>query len=229
MIDVSDDGTVTTITMDDGKANALGPQMQAALNAALDEAEGTGRPLVLAGRTGRFSGGFDLNVMAAGGDDALEMVVGGFSLARRLLAHESPVVVACTGHAIAAGAFLLLSGDLRIGAAGEFKIAANEVAIGMTMPYSAVELMRARLEPASMQRSALLAETFDPIAAVTAGYLDRIVAPEEVLGAAQAAAAAAAALHGGAHQASKRRVRADLLARLDEAIAADRRDLESLR
>ena len=139
------------------------------------------------------------------------------------------MIIACTGHAMAMGAFLLNAVDLRIGAVGEFKIAANEVAIGMTVPYTAIELMRPRLTPAALQRSALLSEVFDPAGAVAVGYLDRIVALDEVVSAAHAAATAAATgLDAGAHKLTKRRLRAAALEAIDAAIVRDRAELESL-
>ncbi len=133
--------------MDDGKVNVLSIPMLGEINAALDQAESAGAVVVLTGRDGRFSGGFDLAVLRAGGPDALTMLRGGFDLAERLLTFPTPVVVACSGHAIAMAAFLLLSGDYRIGAAGPFKITANEVAIGLPMPMAAIEICRQRLTP----------------------------------------------------------------------------------
>ncbi|HEX3189521.1 MAG TPA: crotonase/enoyl-CoA hydratase family protein, partial [Streptosporangiaceae bacterium] len=118
------DGKVATITMDDGKVNVLSPAMQAELNAALDRAGADQAVVLLTGRPGVFSAGFDLAVLQSRGDEASGMVLGGFELSLRLLGFPRPVVVACTGHAIAMGAFLVLSGDYRVGAAGPFTIAA---------------------------------------------------------------------------------------------------------
>lgn len=229
MIDVTDDGTVTTITMDDERANALSPDMQAAIHGGLDAAAEAENAVVLAGRDGRFSGGFDLSVMQEGGASAVGMVIGGFELARRLLSFDRPVVIACTGHAMAMGAFLLTSGDLRIGAAGEFKIAANEVAIGMTVPHTALELMRQRLTPAALQRSATLSEVFDPETAVSVGYLDRVIDADQVVSTAHAmATAAATGLDASAHRRTKRVLRADVLNAIDAAIERDRGELEAI-
>lgn len=205
-------GSVATITMDDGKVNALSPSMFAAVNAALDRAEADRATVVLAGRDGRFSGGFDLSILRAGGVEALGMLRGGFELSERLLSFPTPVVIACTGHAVAMGAFLLLSADYRIGADGAFKITANEVAIGLTLPLAAIEICRQRLAPAHFHRATVLAEVYAPADAVAAGYLDRIVPPADVRPAAQTAAAAfAAALNMDAHAASKMRVREQAL------------------
>src|SRR5262245_61043995 len=128
-------GSVASITMDDGKVNVMSADMQAQLYHALDRAERDGAVVLLAGRDGVFSGGFDLTTLRAGGAAAAAMITGGFELAHRVLSFPRPVVVACTGHAVAMGAFLLLSGDYRIGVAGgAHRIMTNEVAIGLTMP-----------------------------------------------------------------------------------------------
>src|SRR6185503_10431701 len=126
------DGSVATITMDDGKVNALSLQMLTELGAALDRATADRAVVVLTGRDGIFSAGFDLKVLRAGGPDAWAMLRGGFELAERILSFPTPVLIACTGHAIAMAVFLLLSGDYRVGVDGPYKINANEVAIGLT-------------------------------------------------------------------------------------------------
>ena len=126
--------SVATITMDDGKVNALSVRMLGTLGEALDRAETDRAIVVLTGRPGIFSAGFDLQVLRAGGADAVQMLKAGFELAERLLSFPTPVVVACSGHAIAMGSFLVLSADYRVGVSGEFRITANEVAIGLTMP-----------------------------------------------------------------------------------------------
>lgn len=217
---------VATITMDDGKVNALSPPMLAGVDAALDRAEADGAVVVLTGRPGVFSAGFDLGVLAAGGPDAVGMLRQGFELAERLLSFPRPVVVACSGHALAMGSFLLLSGDLRIGVEGDRRIAANEVAIGLTMPRAAIEILRQRLTPAHFVRATLLAETFAPEDAIAAGFLDRIVAPEELGAAAREAASQLTTLDAAAHAATKLRARSQLLAALRSAIEADQDELQ---
>lgn len=213
---------IATVTMDDGKANALSPTMLGALGDAFDRAEADGAAsVVLAGRSGRFSGGFDLGVLVAGGPEAEAMVIGGFRLAERLLAFPVPVVAACTGHAVAMGSFLLCAADLRVGAAGEFRIHANEVAIGITMPQPAIHLLRARLTPSAFDRAANLAEAFDPAAAVTAGFLDRLTEPDDVVRLAQDIAASYAGLDLHAHQQTKLRTRAALLDAVSASIDAE--------
>ena len=215
------DGSVTTIVLDDGKANALTPTMLSTVGEALDAAEERGDAVVLAGRAGRFSGGFDLGVLTAGGPDGDEMVRGGFALLERLLCFPRPVVIACTGHAVAMGSFLLCSVDLRIGAEGDFRVHANEVAIGITMPAQVLALLRHRLTPSAFERACTLAMPFSPDAAVAAGFLDEVVPLGDVVAHAQEAAGQLAALDPAAHAETKRRIRAGLLEEYRVGLAAE--------
>ncbi len=216
------DGPVARVTMDDGKANALSPTMLGELSAAFTRAESDGAAVLLSGREGRFSGGFDLKVLQGGGPDAGAMLRAGFELAEQVLSFPRPVVIACTGHAVAMGVFVLLSGDYRIGiAGGGHKIVANEVAIGLTMPHSAIELLRQRLTPAAFVRALMLSEVFDPDTAVPAGFLDAVVPADELASASMAAATSFAALDATAHRESKARGRAPVLDALRSAMKAD--------
>ncbi len=201
--------SVATITLDDGKVNVLGPAMQAAINEALDRAEADkAKAVVLAGNSRVFSGGFDLAVFQSGdAAAALDMLAGGFRLSLRALTFPVPVIVAATGPAIAMGSFLLLSADHRVGQP-KTRCQAIEVAIGMTIPISALEIMRARLTPAAFQRGAALAATFVGDEAIAGGWLDEIVEADQVVPRAQQVAAeAAATLHAGAHLATKLKAR----------------------
>ncbi|HZR37301.1 MAG TPA: crotonase/enoyl-CoA hydratase family protein [Nevskia sp.] len=222
LVSYSLDGGVATIAMDDGKVNAMSLQMQAELNQALDRAQADRATVLLAGRKGVFSAGFDLPVLGAGGEPALKMLNGGFELARRLLAFPTPVVAACTGHALAMGVFLAASADYRIGAAGAYKIGANEVAISMVLPRAAIEICKARLAPPHYGRALINAEIYGPADAVAAGFLDQVVAEDQLPGAAQAAAARLSRLMMKAHAATKLLAREQLLKDLDAAMAADR-------
>jgi enoyl-CoA hydratase len=206
------DDSIAVITMDDGKVNVLGPTMQQAINTALDSADRDDvGAVVIAGNHRVFSGGFDLKILTSGQvQPAIDMLKGGFELTHRLLSYPKPVVMACTGHAIAMGAFLLSSGDHRI-AAPAYNIQANEVAIGMTIPYAALEVMRLRLTPSAYQQATGLAKTFFGETAIAAGFLDEIVLPEMVLSRAEEAAREFATLNQHAHAATKLRTRAEAL------------------
>jgi enoyl-CoA hydratase len=220
--------SVAWITVDDGKVNALSSATFARLNAAFDQAEADHAVVILGGRPGIFSAGFDLTVLRGGGPDAVPMLQSGFTLAERMLAFPTPVVAACTGHAIAMGVFLVLSADYRIGVSGPFRITANEVAIGLTMPRAAIEICRQRLAPAQFNRAVLLAENFSPEEAVAAGFLDRVVDSADLAETATDAARLLTRLDAQAHKNTKRRARARLLADLRAAIEQDGAELEAL-
>jgi enoyl-CoA hydratase len=215
------DDDVATITMDDGKVNALSPRMLAELNEAFDRVEKDGALAVMTGRPGVFSAGFDLKVLTGGGPEARALLRSGFELAARMLSFPTPVVIACSGHALAMAVFLVLSGDYRIGAAGEHKIGANEVAIGMTMPFTAIEICRQRLQPSYFHRVVINAEIFSPEDAIAAGLLDRVVPAAELAGAARDTAAQLATLNLAAHAATKLRTRDQALTAIRAAIEAD--------
>jgi enoyl-CoA hydratase/carnithine racemase len=216
-----EEGPVARITMDDGKVNALSLEMLTKVGAALDQAVSDGAVVVLTGRERVFSAGFDLSVLRSGGPEAAAMLRAGFELAQQLLSLPVPGVIACPGHAVAMGAFLLLSADYRVGAAGPFRITANEVALGLTMPWTPIEICRQRLAPAHFNRAVILAETYSPGDAVTAGFLDRVVDAPELADVARGIASDLAKLDMKAHAASKLRARAHALEAIRTAIEAD--------
>ncbi|TDR20493.1 crotonase/enoyl-CoA hydratase family protein [Marinicella litoralis] len=218
------DNNIAWIMMDDGQKNVISPAMIAQLNQALDKAEKAGAVVVLTGRQDVFSAGFDLKVFKSSASETLKMLMGGFTLSRRLLAFPTPVIIACNGHAIAMGSFLLLSGDYRIGVEGDFKIVANEVQIGLTMPFSAMEICRQRLNPSHYDRAVLLSECFHPQTAIGAGFLDQVVAKEDLNATVLLCAKQYATLHAKAHKASKLRTRRKMLRTLGWAIHKDRFD-----
>ncbi|MDE3206608.1 MAG: crotonase/enoyl-CoA hydratase family protein [Acidobacteriota bacterium] len=209
--------SVATITLDDGKANAVDLEMVSDIHAALDRLDGDGaRSVVLAGRPGRFCAGFNLAAMTGSPTAMRELVIAGGRLVGRLLLVPQPVVMACTGHALAMGGLLLLSGDHRIGAAGDFKIGLNEVAIGMAMPRWGVEVARYRIPPSQLEWHLVLGQTCSPDQAVQAGFLDRVVDADSVLAEARATATALAQLRTGAVSGTKTRLRGPVVERMLE-------------
>ena len=216
-----DDG-IATLTLSNGKVNAISPEVISAFNAALDQAEKDRAVVIITGQPGILSGGYDLKVMTASPEQAIELVRQGSSLARRLLSHPFPVVIACPGHAVAKGAFLLLSVDYRIGVEGPFSIGLNEVQIGMTMHHAGIELARDRLRKSAFHRSVINGEMFNPISAVDAGFLDQVVKPDALLDTAREVAHQLKKINMKAHKNTKLKVRKELLDTLDKAIELDR-------
>lgn len=214
-------GGVATICIDDGKRNALSPQVLREICEALDQAESDKALVILTGRESVLSAGFDLHVMKRGGMSALGMLRAGYALTARILAYPHPVIAACNGHVMAMGVFLMLSADYVIGSRGEFKISANEVAIGLTMPRVAAAMLRHRLNPAAYQRAVNLSEYFDVDGALAAGFFDELVDPAELAPRAEALATELGELDQRAHKASKRRIRAALIRKIRLSIPLD--------
>jgi enoyl-CoA hydratase len=227
LVNYSLTGGVATITMNDGKANCLSVRMLGELTRALERAEADRASVILTGREQRFSAGFDLAVFKEGREPVSQMLLAGFELGHRMLSYPRPLVAACNGHALAMGAFLLLVADVRVGARGPFKLGANEVAIGLTMPHAALEFCRQRIAPSYLTRVVITAEIFAPDDAVRAGFLDRVVEPAELQSEALAIATRLGQLDMPAFTDTKRRMREGTLASLRAAIELDAVDLRA--
>jgi enoyl-CoA hydratase len=221
VVDYKCEQQVATITLQNGKVNAISHQVLDELNQALDQAEKDKAVVVITGQPGMLSAGYDLTVMNESMELAMQLVEKGSRLTRRMLAFPYPVIVACSGHAVAKGAFLLLAADYRIGVQGKFKIGLNEVAIGMTMHNAGIELARGRLAPVFFNRSVILAEMVSPDDAVTAGFLDKVVDESAFIQTVTGIAQMMTKLDMKAHHQTKLKARAELLNVLDAAIKHD--------
>ncbi|MEM6411238.1 MAG: crotonase/enoyl-CoA hydratase family protein [Pseudomonadota bacterium] len=198
---------IAHIHLDDGKANALSFDMISAINGALDEAEAGAKAIVFSGREGRYCAGFDLSVMREDPANAAKLVNAGGHLLLRVFQNKLPTVVACTGHALAAGGLFLLAADTRIGVRGDFKIGLNETAIGMVLPTFGIELPRARLAQDHFTPAVIQGRMHDPDLAVEAGFLDQAVDASALTDTAMATATALAQLPQAAYHGNKMLIR----------------------
>ena len=221
--EVRDD--VAWARIDHGKANALSFEVLGALDTCLTVAENDSAvgALCITGKPGFLTGGFDLSVMKSGDPKAMVgLVSDGGALFTRIYASGLPVVVACSGHAVAAGALLCLAADERIGADGAFQIGLIETKIGMVLPRWAIEFAEERLSMRHFQTAVVGARMYPPVGARDAGFLDSVVEPEELDDAAQVAASAWAELPGATYAGQVTQVRGARIAALEAAIASDR-------
>ena len=169
-------GDVSIITLDDGKVNVFSPDMIEQINIILDKVPEDKGSILIQGKEGMFSAGFDLKVMQGGDTEAMsKMAAGGFKLLARVYSFPRPVVVACSGHAIALGAFLLCCADYRVGAKGEYIVQANEVRNNMSIPTPILEISKSRISKAHWYRAILNAEAYNIEDSIEAGYLDEVV------------------------------------------------------
>jgi enoyl-CoA hydratase len=225
IVQYSLENKVAIVKMDDGKANALSRPMIDALSAALARAEGEASAMVLTGRENRFCAGFDLRVMMSGPDAAKDLLKAGAALLMKLYGAQIPLVIACTGHALAGGALVVLTGDYRIGTTGAFQLGLNEVSLGMPVPVLAMELARDRLSKRALVHATLLAKIYDPEAAVGAGYLDEVASTDGLLERARAEAARLGALSKTAFVATKKRLRGATIQHVVTSLEADMADM----
>ena len=82
---------IATLTLSNGKVNAISPDVIAAFNAALDQAVTDRAVVIITGQPGILSGGYDLKVMTSGPKEAVALVT------CRLDAGPSPVVAPVPG------------------------------------------------------------------------------------------------------------------------------------
>ncbi|MFQ3323568.1 MAG: enoyl-CoA hydratase [Pseudomonadales bacterium] len=215
------DKNIATITMHNGKVNAMSPAHINAINSALNQAEDDNVVVMLVGQPGIFSAGFDLKVFQADAAAGVEMVKAGSTLCLRMLAFPTPIIGVCTGHSLAQGCFTLMACDYRIGVDGPFQLGLNEVQIGMTMHHFGIELPRARMPPSHFNRSVNTAQMYSPVDAIEAGFLDRVVTVGDLMPTALEEAQRLAGLDLSAHKATKLKMRTELLKTLDDAITKD--------
>lgn len=222
-ITLEHDGALATLRFDDGKANVLSHSVIDEFHAHLDalESDLSVAATVLIGRPGRFCAGFDLATMTGGAEGMRSLVTAGGRLIARLLLHPTPLVAACSGHALAAGALILLACDERIAVAGDWKIGLNEVSIGMALPTWAVELARYRLAASEFDQRVILGQVASPDEAVRAGFADRVVEPAGLEQAALRRAAELAGLHRASVALTKRRSRLDVAESMTRGIDAE--------
>jgi len=212
---------VAVLSLDDGKANALGPDMLQGLLDGIARAESEAKALLLVGRPGKFCAGFDLKVMMSSPQAARDLVGLGADMLLGLYGSSLPVVAACTGHAIAGGALMLLCADTRVGVQGPFKIGLNETAIGMTLPILGQELARDRLDPRALTAAVIQATLYSPDEAAEVGYLDSVAEPDALLATALAEAARLGAIPGAAYAGTKQGLRSKTIGFIRETLAAD--------
>ncbi len=228
LVTVNEQEHFVLLTLNNGKANAINDDVIEQIHQGLDVAEAQNKVVILTGRDGILSGGFDLKIMKSSPKSAVELVTKGSKLSLRMLSFPQPIIIACNGHAVAKGAFLLLSADYRIGVAGDFKIGLNEVLIGMTMHFAGIAIAESRLSNVYMNRSVVNAEIFNPKDAVKAGFLDVLTDSDALLPTAKKVAGMFSQLDKKAHAETKLRVRKKYLMQLEEGIERDLNSLTSI-
>ena len=156
--------------------------MSSTVSNLLDQVPGDKGSLVITGRPGIFSAGFDLKIISSGDADAVAaMVKAGFTLLARIYNFPRPVIAACSGHGVALGAFLLCCADYRLGAKGQFIVQANETRNNMSIPTPILEISKSRISKTHWYRAILNAEAYPVEKAIEPGYLDEVTEPDNLM------------------------------------------------
>jgi enoyl-CoA hydratase len=215
------EGGFAKISLDNGKANAVSFELAQEFMANLDRAKTQSKGVLITGHVGIFSAGFDLKVMATGPKAAQKMISKGMLLLEKIYSHPQPVVVACEGHAIGMGVFLLLVSDYRIGALGEFVLRLPETAIDMPFNTTLRILAKTHVHPMHHSRAIIQSQGYAPLQAATIGMLDEAVEAGQVQDKALAKLAELCALPSARYEENKLFVRAQEIQAIYESLHAD--------
>ena len=206
--------SIAIVSLDDGKANALNHALIEGINSSLDKATDDAKAVVLTGRAGKFSAGVDLSVLRSGPKAALELLTEEAKMLLKLFLHPQPVIAASTGHSMAAGAFMLLASDTRIGSMGDFKIGLNEVSLGLPMSEFGFMLARERLSKRLFTAAIIQGQLYSPEEAIDVGFLDRLSPADAVLNTALEEAQRLLTLDASAYAYNKQVARGALVTRV---------------
>jgi enoyl-CoA hydratase len=218
---------VRILRLETGKHNILGLEAVLALQSEVEAAaqDDAVRCLAMRGRTDSFCAGLDSRVLASGGRDAGDLLLATGELLAALFGSALPVVVGCEGHAVAAGAMLLLVADLRVAVEGKYRVGFSEVSNGMALPELPILLARERIAPRFVHRVTSGGTLLDPAVAQEAGFVDHVVAPDAFEKAFSDAATTLAALDPDAYAKTAAVVRKPVLERMATLLAPMRAGL----
>lgn len=206
----------TILRFDNAPVNALDLDLLNAITDAMRRVEG---PVVLTGAGRAFSAGVDLRALADGGTDYVERFVAALSEAfLAIYDHPAPVVAAVNGHAIAGGCVLAMCADMRLMSGGT--IGLTELSVGVPFPVAALEICRVAMGT-SATRAALQAKTIDADTALVRGWVDEVVAKDELLDRALATARELGQYSPAAYAATKAQLHKPVRAAIEAATSTD--------
>jgi enoyl-CoA hydratase/carnithine racemase len=204
MIDLTRDGDVRILRMDDGE-NRFDAESIAALHACLDEVEAVDGPcaLVTTGAGRFYSNGLDLDWMA-GAEVPPSFIADVHRLFGRVLGLDVYTVAAVNGHAFAGGAMLAASHDVTVMRAGRGYWCVPEVDLGLPFSPAMYAALATHVPKATLAEASLTGRRYTAEEAVAAGIAVAAVPEDEVLAAAVALAAPMAPKDRGVIRAHKR-------------------------
>ena len=179
---LSQENDISIIKLDDGKANAFSYEMLSQVNELLIKVSRDSGALVITGREGLFSGGFDLKTLATGDMEKItKMVQLGYRLLLELFSFDRPIIAAVSGHSIALGLFVTCSADYRIAIDGKYVCQANEVRNNMDIPLQIMEILKARVNKKYFYPAVYHSDVYSVQESVEVGYIDEVVSEDQFM------------------------------------------------
>ena len=179
---LSQENDISIIKLDDGKANAFSYEMLCQVNELLTKVPRDSGALVITGREGLFSGGFDLKTLGTGDMEKInKMVQLGYRLLLELFSFERPIVAAVSGHSIALGLFVTCSADYRIAIDGKYVCQANEVRNNMDIPTQIMEILKARVNKKYFYPAVYHSDAYSVQESIEVGYIDEVVSEDQFM------------------------------------------------
>lgn len=220
----ADDGLVT-LTLDDGRLNALTTEVFREIQIALSDLSDA-PAVVIAGREGMFTAGLNTKVLTDITPEDLRTLLEVFArTVMQLWCEPRPVVAACTGHAIAAGTMLAMATDHAVAARGDYRWGLTETQIGFPLPEFAIALSRGNVRADRLDDLLLPGTVIGPDEAAAVGFADEVADPDDVLPRAQARARELMGLPVATYAMTKRRLRGDVARRVLAQLGEDLDDI----
>ena len=187
MINLTKDGAVFTLTLNDGE-NRWNTTFVREFSKALDEVEASSGPAALVTTSANekfFSNGLDLDwIRSTGEHRGGERTVFAdefMTLMGRLITLPIPSVCAIKGHAFGAGFMAALCHDVRIMREDRGFVCANEMQLGMAIPRPELALFRHKLPLNAFYETVQLARRWTGPDAKSVGIVQQVASAENLL------------------------------------------------
>jgi enoyl-CoA hydratase len=220
------DGRVATLTLNRPKVlNALNAELLARLGAALAEldADPNVRAVILTGSGDRaFAAGADIGELNAltGAADGERLARAGQAITLAIEQLRAPVIAAVNGFALGGGCELAMACDIRI-ASTSARFGQPEVNLGLIPGYGGTQRLARLAGTGAAMLLCLGGEPIDAAEALRIGLVQSVVAPGELVPAAERLAATIAERAPLAVAATKRAIRDGAALGIHEALALE--------
>lgn len=180
MLEITSHGKVREIRLNRPPANAMDPELIAALTQALDRSRTEADAVVVSGNPGMFSAGLDIPALLQLDREGITRFWRAFLHLLHVIAHMPvPTAFALTGHAPAGGIVISLFGDYRIMSSGKYKTGLNEVQVGLVVSPVIKSALIRLLGPHPAEKILVPGSMLSPDQALAMGLVDELAETPE--------------------------------------------------